>query len=74
MRPRQICLINEIPMLENFKHDLRALEALDQKRVGVVPSNHSSNVEVVAGHEAALGATCRRQCSRRRCAFWASKR
>ena len=53
MRPRQICLIDEIPMLENFKHDLRALEELDQKRVGVVPSNHSPTVEVVAGREAA---------------------
>jgi fengycin family lipopeptide synthetase E len=51
MRPRQICLIDEIPMLGNFKHDLRALEELNPKRVRVVPSNHSQNVEVVAGRK-----------------------
>ena len=53
MRPRQICLIDEIPMLGNFKHDLRALEELHQKRVSISPSNQSPTVEVVAGREAA---------------------
>src|SRR5262245_3799386 len=51
MRPRQICLIDEIPMLGNFKHDIRALEELHQKRVAIFPSDHSSAVE--EGREAA---------------------
>src|SRR5262249_13514212 len=51
MRPRQICLIDEIPMLGNFKHDIRALEKLHPKRVAIFPSDHSSAVE--EGREAA---------------------
>src|SRR5262249_1868497 len=53
MRPRQICLIDEIPMLGNFKHDLRALEELDQKRVGIPTSNRSPTVELLAARKAA---------------------
>jgi amino acid adenylation domain-containing protein len=53
MRPRQIYLIDEIPMLGNFKHDIRALEELDRKHVGVPTSNRSPTVEMVAGQTAA---------------------
>ena len=48
MRPRQIYLIDEIPMLGNFKHDIRALEELDGKHLGVPTSNRSPTVEMEA--------------------------